>query len=378
MRQDDEPDEDGAEEAAHAAGRLPPLPGDQQGGEEGERRELDAGRDPGGHALPPAVLAVLGVVGLGQVPHDRGHQDQVDLAEVDGPHHRLEPERRRRRQQGQAEPDPPVAVAEAVEGEPERGRERDHVHDDRYRVQRLQRDKRDQRERDRGERRVGELQRQLAGPAPHVERVVVVRVVVRRHVPDDQPAVPVDLEVHLLEGAVLAAEGRVDHPADDDEEKGDSTGPEKPCAGQGGGGLKVAFTFALWCAINRIHRGKEIGSGTRPRRASPTLGHTGNHANADRGADRAGAGMSAAGLVGSGPLLLAIPVAAAAGAVTFLSPGCLPLVPGYLAYITGMSGPDASADGAAVATADSGADLSAAGSGGGVTTPPRTGGAAAG
>jgi cytochrome c-type biogenesis protein len=86
--------------------------------------------------------------------------------------------------------------------------------------------------------------------------------------------------------------------------------------------------------------------------------------------------MSAAGLVGSGPLLLAIPVAAAAGAVTFLSPCCLPLVPGYLAYITGMSGPDASADGAAVATADSGADLSAAGSGGGVTTRPRTSAAA--
>jgi cytochrome c-type biogenesis protein len=36
-----------------------------------------------------------------------------------------------------------------------------------------------------------------------------------------------------------------------------------------------------------------------------------------------------------------MPVAAAAGAVTFLSPCCLPLVPGYLSYITGMadSGP---------------------------------------
>jgi cytochrome c-type biogenesis protein len=43
-------------------------------------------------------------------------------------------------------------------------------------------------------------------------------------------------------------------------------------------------------------------------------------------------------LVTSGPLILAIPVAAAAGAVTFLSPCCLPLVPGYLSYITGMSG----------------------------------------
>jgi len=84
--------------------------------------------------------------------------------------------------------------------------------------------------------------------------------------------------------------------------------------------------------------------------------------------------MSAASLVGSGPLLLAIPVAAAAGAVTFLSPCCLPLVPGYLAYITGISGADASADGAAVATADPAApaDLSAAGGGGGVTTRART------
>jgi cytochrome c-type biogenesis protein len=52
--------------------------------------------------------------------------------------------------------------------------------------------------------------------------------------------------------------------------------------------------------------------------------------------------MSVAGLVGSGPLLLAIPVAAAAGAVTFLSPCCLPLVPGYLSFITGMTGADAS------------------------------------
>jgi cytochrome c-type biogenesis protein len=43
-------------------------------------------------------------------------------------------------------------------------------------------------------------------------------------------------------------------------------------------------------------------------------------------------------LVESGPLLLAMPVAAAAGAVTFLSPCCLPLVPGYLSYLTGMSG----------------------------------------
>ncbi len=43
-------------------------------------------------------------------------------------------------------------------------------------------------------------------------------------------------------------------------------------------------------------------------------------------------------LILSGPVLLAMPVAAAAGAITFLSPCCLPLVPGYLSYLTGMSG----------------------------------------
>jgi cytochrome c-type biogenesis protein len=48
--------------------------------------------------------------------------------------------------------------------------------------------------------------------------------------------------------------------------------------------------------------------------------------------------LNVTSMISSGPLLLAIPVAAAAGAVTFLSPCCLPLVPGYLAYITGMSG----------------------------------------
>jgi cytochrome c-type biogenesis protein len=53
-------------------------------------------------------------------------------------------------------------------------------------------------------------------------------------------------------------------------------------------------------------------------------------------------------LVTSGPLILALPVAAAAGAVTFLSPCCLPLVPGYLSFVTGMAG----ASGAQPAPAD--------------------------
>jgi cytochrome c-type biogenesis protein len=80
--------------------------------------------------------------------------------------------------------------------------------------------------------------------------------------------------------------------------------------------------------------------------------------------------MSVMNLVSSGPLLLAIPVAAAAGAVTFLSPCCLPLVPGYLAYITGMSGADATAA-TVTAPADAGSEESEADAGGGVTTRAR-------
>ena len=45
-------------------------------------------------------------------------------------------------------------------------------------------------------------------------------------------------------------------------------------------------------------------------------------------------------LVLSGPLILAVPIAAAAGALTFLSPCVLPLVPGYLSYVTGLAGAD--------------------------------------
>ena len=47
--------------------------------------------------------------------------------------------------------------------------------------------------------------------------------------------------------------------------------------------------------------------------------------------------------VTDGPLLFALPVAAAAGLVSFLSPCVLPLVPGYLSYVTGLTGADLSA-----------------------------------
>ncbi len=73
-------------------------------------------------------------------------------------------------------------------------------------------------------------------------------------------------------------------------------------------------------------------------------------------------------LVLSGPLILAVPVAAAAGMVTFISPCCLPLVPGYLSYVAGMSGADAgsSAAGAAAQSQPGGiAAVTAAAAGGG-------------
>ena len=54
--------------------------------------------------------------------------------------------------------------------------------------------------------------------------------------------------------------------------------------------------------------------------------------------------MSVGALVADGPLLLAAPVAAAAGVVSFLSPCVLPLVPGYLSYVTGLSGAELAAE----------------------------------
>ena len=46
------------------------------------------------------------------------------------------------------------------------------------------------------------------------------------------------------------------------------------------------------------------------------------------------------GTVFSGSLVLALPVAAVAGLVSFFSPCVVPLLPGYLSYATGLSGAD--------------------------------------
>jgi cytochrome c-type biogenesis protein len=66
-----------------------------------------------------------------------------------------------------------------------------------------------------------------------------------------------------------------------------------------------------------------------------------------------------------GPLLLAIGAAALAGLVSFLSPCVLPLVPGYLSYVTGLAGADLERKSRA------GADPATAGAAGRTTGPGR-------
>lgn len=62
--------------------------------------------------------------------------------------------------------------------------------------------------------------------------------------------------------------------------------------------------------------------------------------------------------VRDGALLVAIPIAFAAGVLSFLSPCVLPLVPVYLSYITGMSAADLAARGATGASASEGSPAS--------------------
>lgn len=76
--------------------------------------------------------------------------------------------------------------------------------------------------------------------------------------------------------------------------------------------------------------------------------------------------LSAADAVSYGPLVVAVPIAMVAGLASFLSPCCLPLVPGYLAYVSGAAGGDAS-------TADDGGQPPPAGATSSATiTAPRT------
>ena len=61
--------------------------------------------------------------------------------------------------------------------------------------------------------------------------------------------------------------------------------------------------------------------------------------------------MNVGELISSGPVLLALPIALFAGLVSFLSPCCLPLLPGYLGYLAGTAGAEAGAVDAAPSAA---------------------------
>lgn len=73
-------------------------------------------------------------------------------------------------------------------------------------------------------------------------------------------------------------------------------------------------------------------------------------------------------LVTSGPLLLAVVLAVTAGALSFFSPCCLPLVPGYLSYVAGMSGSQVAQSVSCGSTRP--AAVAAISGGGGVPTVP--------
>ena len=62
----------------------------------------------------------------------------------------------------------------------------------------------------------------------------------------------------------------------------------------------------------------------------------------------------------NGPLLLAIAAAALAGLVSFLSPCVLPLMPGYLSYVTGLAGSDLDASTTTPAGTDGGGGVALA------------------
>ena len=81
-----------------------------------------------------------------------------------------------------------------------------------------------------------------------------------------------------------------------------------------------------------------------------------------------------AGIVTDGPLLLALAVAALVGLISFASPCCLPLIPGYVSYVAGLAGSQVTAGAARVPQAAGGGAASATSAGcsaeaGAVPTP---------
>src|SRR6202044_1546498 len=95
------------------------------------------------------------------------------------------------------------------------------------------------------------------------------RLVVRGHVPHDQPAVAVDGQVHHVERAGPAARYQEDEPAGEDGGEGGPAGPDEPGPRGAGPALRVISTFALGCGTGRIHTRKRYRV-TDPRSARIT------------------------------------------------------------------------------------------------------------
>ena len=231
--QDHEAEQHGAEEGTGGHRGLPELPGQQQVRDEDQRNELDPGGEPGRDPHPPA--AVL----LPQVPDDQRHQDQVDLPEVHGPEHRLGEQSGGGAEQGAPGQDLAVPVAQRAHRAPRRREQRDNVHQLREPRQDRPRHEGHGREEERGERRVGELQR-LVVERPVVERVGQLAVVGRADLPDDEAAVPVDAQVDRIQRVTERMPLRVPHPeTDHGGERHDPGDQEEACfvytPGGGGG-----------------------------------------------------------------------------------------------------------------------------------------------
>lgn len=73
----------------------------------------------------------------------------------------------------------------------------------------------------------------------------------------------------------------------------------------------------------------------------------------------------------SGSLLLAVLIAMLAGLVSFVSPCCLPLVPGYLSYVTGLSGAELALEQSPARVQASAGLVGGTGSAGTLLTRPR-------
>jgi cytochrome c-type biogenesis protein len=76
-------------------------------------------------------------------------------------------------------------------------------------------------------------------------------------------------------------------------------------------------------------------------------------------------------LVATAPLLVSLPIAVAAGALSFFSPCCLPLVPGYVSYVAGLTGANLASgrSGARAHWRSGSTGLAGAGGGGGSLVP---------